>query len=108
MKWAMHAVKLDDKKPMVHLTLTALYLNQGDDKSAERSARRFIELVPDRDRAYFAMQGQERRRPESPMWARLRADYSDFPQLPLESMPATRPAITEAAGDAGVTTAPVR
>ncbi|MBK8269167.1 MAG: O-antigen ligase family protein [Planctomycetes bacterium] len=110
MQWAKKAAELDETKPLVHYTLAALYLNQGDDKMAEKSARRFIELLPDRDRAFAALQDRERRRPESPMWARLRSDYPDFPELPLEaaptSQPSSQPSATGAESDVDVTSRP--
>ncbi|HWL92933.1 MAG TPA: O-antigen ligase family protein [Phycisphaerae bacterium] len=85
MKWAQRAKELDDALPEAHFTLLALYLSRGQDAEAEQAARRFIELIPDRDRAYMLLQNRERRWPESSIWQRLRRDFADYPELPIES-----------------------
>ncbi len=94
MAWAERARELNDSLPGVHYTLIGLNLARGDDKDAEEAARRFVELMPNRDAAYELLQDRERRWPASPMWARLRATFDDYPELPLEmsrSEPATAP-----------------
>lgn len=105
LQWALKARELNEKMPVTHYTLLGLYLQRGEEKNAEESARRFIELFPDRDRAYEALQNMERGRPGSAMWGKLRADYPDFPELPLETtttqpatMPASRPTTGPGAG----------
>lgn len=93
--WAEQARELNDALPGVHYTLIGLNLARSHDTDAEVAARRFIELMPDRDAAYELLQDRERRWPASPMWARLRAAFDDYPELPLEigrNEPASAPA----------------
>ncbi|MBX3394468.1 MAG: O-antigen ligase family protein [Phycisphaerae bacterium] len=95
-RWAERARDLNPGIPLAHYALFGLYLNRGDEAAAFAAAKKFVEVMPDRDQAFTALMNQERRRPESGIWTKLRAAFPDYPEMPVEmettSQPATDPA----------------
>ncbi len=92
MKWARRALELNSAMPLPHYSMLGLHLAQEDVDGALVAARAFIKLMPDRDRAMSMLQQKEMRRPDSAVWNRLREEFPDYPELPMESPAATQPA----------------
>lgn len=90
-RWAERARELNPGIPLAHYALFGLYLNRGDEAAALAAATKFVEVMPDRDQAYTALMNQERRRPESGIWTKLRSEYPDYPELPVELDTTSRP-----------------
>lgn len=95
-RWADRARELDGTLPIPDYALVSVYLDKDDLENGLAAAKRFVEHMDSRDRAFELLQTLEVRRRESRLWPALRTAFPDYPELPLEE-PTSQPATSQGA-----------
>ncbi len=95
-RWADRARELDGTLPIPDYALVSVYLERDDVENGLTAAKRFVEHMDNRDRAFDLLQALEVRRKESNLWSQLRSAFPDYPELPLEE-PTTQSATSQSA-----------